>query len=282
LFSQCLEGPEQPLPVSTGSSESTPLKDGNPDPSAQSSPPLDFGEYRTPVNVFGLYKIPKCLPGDYPHDPDLCLTPRDLQEPLLIPVETQPEPPSLTSVQTQQTEPSALQLHPFPNLSSFRLAEWWWSPNREQSQKSFQALLDIIGDDNFQPKDVREANWPALDRALATSQYEADDLDPNWENDNGISWACTSVEITVPFNTSSSTPGSKKFTVPGFHYCLLVPLIKRKLESLTTHEFFHTFGYELRWCPGKEHEDVRVYGEIYTSPAFLQAYNELQVRDAPL
>ncbi|RXW19487.1 hypothetical protein EST38_g6370 [Candolleomyces aberdarensis] len=141
---------------------------------------------------------------------------------------------------------------------------------------SYRALLNVVGDENFNPKDVREANWPAIDKALATSQYEADDLDPNWEDDDGISWACTDITITVPFNTLSSTPGTKNFVVPGFHYRPLVPTIKRKLESLTTHEFFHTFGYELRWRPSEEHEDVRVYGEIYTSPAFLEAYKELQ------
>jgi hypothetical protein len=169
-------------------------------------------------------------------------------------------------------------LHPFPNLSSFRLGEWWWSPNHERSQKSFQALLDVIGNKNFNPKDVRDANWSAIDRALATSQYEADDVDPNWEDDDGISWASTAVNITIPFNTSSSKPGTKIFSVPGFHYRPLVPLIKRKLESITTNELFHTFGYELRWRPSEEHEDVRVYGEIYTSPAFLEAYDQLQVR----
>jgi hypothetical protein len=240
------------------------------------------------VNSFGLYKVPKCPTGDYPHDPDLCLTAHDLQEPVEIPDKIQPN--SLPSIpdhgqkeqsQTQSlqspSEPNQSQFDPFPNQSSFHLGEWWWSNNHEKSRSSFQALLDVVGSDTFNPKDVREANWSAIDKALATSQYEADGLDPNWEDDDGISWACTNITISVPFNTLSIKPGPKNFTIPGFHYRPLVPLIKRKLEGLTACEYFHTFGYELRWHPGAEKEDVRVYGEAYTSPAFLQAYDELQV-----
>jgi hypothetical protein len=238
-------------------------------------------EYRTPVNFFGLYKVPKYPTGDHPHDPDLCLTTHDLQEPVEIPDEIQPD--SLPSdpdhgqpgqFQNQSVQSSSIRyksrFDPFPNLSSFRLGEWWWSNNHEKSQGSFQALLDVVGSDSFNPKDVREANWSTIDRALATSQYEADSVDPNWEDDDGISWACTNVTISVPFNTASVMPGPKEFTIPGFHYRPLVPLIKRKLESLTASEYFHTFGYELRWHPGAEKEDVRVYGEAYTSNHHLK------------
>lgn len=42
---------------------------------------------------------------------------------------------------------------------------------------------------------------------------------------------------------------------------------------------FHLEPYELRWCPPHRDHDLRIYGELFTSSAFLEAHQELQ--DAP-
>lgn len=222
----------------------------------------------TQPNKFGLYKRYKLYSGDVPHDPDSISSPSDFRE-------QAQGPPELSGA--EESAKSIPSLYPFPNLSSFRLGEWFWSDDHEKSQRSFQNLLDIVGSDEFHPADVREAKWKHINNVLAASQYDGDGT-TDFGIDDGVSWRTTTITIRVPISKSGEKPGSYLFTVPGFHYRPLVPVIKEKLESAMHQEHFHTLGCELRWKPGKTKEDVRVYGEMYNSPVFIEAYEELQVR----
>lgn len=217
----------------------------------------------TRANIFGLYKVYKCSPHDIPHDPDSSTSLSDLRDTETLAFE-------------HQQEPESHRFHPFPNASSFALGEWFWSDDHERSQKSFKALLKIVGSEEFKPGDVRQSNWTAIDRALAANDNELDELGPGWDDD-GIAWTTQSITIRVPFNTTSKIPGTQTFTVPNFHYRPLVPIIKQKLENSRDQEFFHILGHELRWCPGAGKEDVRVHGEMYNSPAFIEAQEALHV-----
>lgn len=232
------------------------------EPRGKPNPELEKHESRR--NAFGLYKVYRCPASDLPHDPDSVTTPSDLREIEPLPVEN-----------TLEERPSHL-FHPFPNASSFALGEWFWSDDHEKSQKSFKALLDVVGNQGFKPSDVRETNWTAINQALGATEHELDKLGPEWIDD-GITWRSQPVTIAVPFNTTSKSPGTHAFTIPEFHYRPLVPLIKQKLEDSRTQEFFHTLGHELRWCPREGGEDVRVYGEMYNSPAFIEAQEKLLV-----
>lgn len=228
---------------------------------------------RTPVNKFGLYKIFRNYSlSDMPHDPDSSVLPEDLREHDPLPIEE-------SSARSLSNAPRAHRsdFHPFPNVSSYRLGEWYWSDDGGKSQQSFRDLVTIIGSDDFSPADIRDANWKDIDRLLASSAYDVDDMDSKEWIDDGISWRTASLTLRVPFSRYTATPGNHPFTVDGFHYRPLVPIIREKLASSSGREYFHTLGHELRWNPGPEKEHVRVYGEMYTSPAFLQAYEELQV-----
>lgn len=221
---------------------------------------------RTPANPFGLYKVFRLQESqDMPHDPDHSILPEDLREQQTLPIEQAccPAPRS--------------KLYPFPNTSSFRLGEWFWSDDTEKSKGSFQSLVSIVGSEDFNPTDIREANWAEIDRVLASSQYDVEDLDTKAWVDDAISWKSTAVTITVPFSKKTDKPGNYPFTVQGFHHRPLVPLIKAKLETSAGREYFHTLGHELRWNPGPGKRHVRVYGEMYNSPAFLEEYNALLV-----
>jgi hypothetical protein len=226
-----------------------------------------------PVNNFGLYKVFR-LHGswDNPHDPDNSILPEDLREQSQSPVEE-----AATHGASKSIPPLRSEFYPFPNLSSYRLSSWFWSDDGEKSQCSFRDLIDVVGSEDFRPADVRDVNWRQVDSLLAVSGYDVDDIDSKeWVND-GISWKSVPVTIHVPFSKTTSSPGNHPFTVEGFHYRPLTPIIREKLESSAGREYFHTLGHELRWNPGDNKEHVRVYGELYTSPMFLQAYEELQV-----
>jgi hypothetical protein len=58
----------------------------------------------------------------------------------------------------------------------------------------------------------------------------------------------------------------------------LVSIIREKIRNPSHHPGFHYEPYELHWQPnvGPTAETQRVYGELYTSPAFIDAHNALQ------
>jgi hypothetical protein len=222
---------------------------------------------KSPSNRFNLYKTYWTL-ETHPHDPDLFLSNSDLQDDDASPITPQ-SPRGVGS-----TNP----YHPFPNWSSFKLGEWYWNDDGGKSRQSFQQLVDLIGDDDFIPQDVRPTNWKKIDSILASSEFD-DDLtreDAIWEQD-GTSWKTASVSVDVPFNSAAKSPGAKPFTLDGFRYRPLVPIILAKLRDKDASEHIHVVPSELWWDRGNAAEPVRVYSELYHSDAFLEAYREVQV-----
>ncbi|TEB27708.1 hypothetical protein FA13DRAFT_1634250 [Coprinellus micaceus] len=195
-----------------------------------------------------------------PHDPDNSTTPEDLRDQEVLPGKA-------TTQTAKKARKPISQFHPFPNLSSYRLGEWFWADGVNKSQR---------GSEDFNPADVRNTNWKEIDGLLAVSSYNVDDMDSGEWVDDGISWKSSSVTLNVPFSKYTKNSGNHPFTVEGFHHRPLVPIIREKLESSAGREYFHTLGHELHWNPGSGKERVWVYGEMYTSTAFLQAYEDLQ------
>lgn len=52
--------------------------------------------------------------------------------------------------------------------------------------------------------------------------------------------------------------------------------IKEWLSNPHNTTQFHIEPYELLWKPTKHHKEVKLYGELYTSEAFIKAHHELQ------
>ncbi|KAF6749073.1 hypothetical protein DFP72DRAFT_852928 [Ephemerocybe angulata] len=240
-----LERPQPPVPTTAATdTQLSPSPESFEAPEASSS---THHPAKSLPNSFGLYKCYDMWRSNLPIE-----TP--------VPKETSPD------------------LYPFPNLSSFRLGEWFWSDESEKSQDSFQKLVSIVGDGNFKPEDVRGTNWKAVNNILAQSQYE-DGPSNEWQDDDGISWITRSITLSVPFSKTSAIPGVHPYMLPEFHYRSLTEDIRAKLECPVAQENFHTMGFDLRWRPGEGKEDVRTYGEMYTSKAFIDAYEELQLPD---
>ena len=83
--------------------------------------------------------------------------------------------------------------------------------------------------------------------------------------------------IDVPCTNRAADPGSKEFEVkPGFVHRNLISVIKEKIEDTDHFARFHTEPYELLFQPDETIPASRVYGELYTSDAFLKAHQEIQ------
>jgi hypothetical protein len=161
---------------------------------------------------------------------------------------------------------------PYPNEASFRLGDWYWNGGVQKSQESFQQLLKIVGDENFDSGDIRAANWDKINEQLAGNNMDG----AEWLNEKDAGWRTDSVKISIPFHRFTDNPGCQDYIVTDFHHRPLVSVIREKLQNPCDSHLFHYEPYELFWKPTDEHKEVRVHGELYSSPAFIAAHNEVQ------
>ncbi|EGO28346.1 hypothetical protein SERLADRAFT_413311 [Serpula lacrymans var. lacrymans S7.9] len=129
-----------------------------------------------------------------------------------------------------------------------------------------------FGSPDFQPEDVCNVNWRNINKKLGTTDL---DRDESWlEEDAG--WQKTPVTITVPFHTRSQNPGPCERRVVDLYHRSLVSLIREKLANPQDDRHFHHEPYQLLWCPPHQSGESHVYGELYTSDAFLEAHKDPQ------
>lgn len=233
---------------------------------ATPAPTRAVTNYRTGINVFGLFR--QYLSGVAPtHDPEQLLDLTDLSE-------AEFELPAGLEACTTIQAP----FHPYPNKNSFLLGEWYWN-GTQKSQENFQKLVGIVSSPDFRPADVRNVPWKQINTELATVSQSNTSGDPNldgqrdeWLDENG-GWTTRPVTISVPFHQRSANPGAKEYHVGDLHYRRLVPLIRHKIS---TTQAFHYEPFEIFWQPGPESTRTRVHGELYSSPVFVNAHQELQ------
>ena len=134
--------------------------------------------------------------------------------------------------------------------------------------------MEVIGDESFRPEDVASTNWKAIDRELGGTTLEGEE---EWLDAGGgdEEWHKTSGCISVPFHNRCLNPGPKDYHTTFYHRSL-VSVIQEKLSDPSHHSLFHYDPYELRWQPPHKEQENQVYGDLFSSDAFLKAHRELQ------
>jgi hypothetical protein len=163
--------------------------------------------------------------------------------------------------------------YPYPNRHAFRLGEWFWNGGVQKSQASFRGLMDIVGAPDFQPADVRGVQWDKINAELGTEDKK------EWM-DEDAGWTRTPATISVPYQPRRGIPsdphaGPRDYVVGDFYHRSLVSIIREKLSGQDA-RLFHMEPYELLWHRVTGQDPIRVQGELYTSPAFVDAHRELQ------
>ena len=212
----------------------------------------------TPFNIFGLFRR-YVIVGMDSYDPDENLSLHDMSN---IP-------------ESSLVNPDQLNFYPFLNRSSFSLADWHWNGGLQKSLGSFHNLVKLITDPEFKVEDIRTTNWNSIHSQLGTDDDEADWLDED------AGWTRTPVTISVPYQShrgllSAFGAGPKNYTINGFYHRKLVSVIKERILGLESNHQFHFSSYELHWQRNPSEKPVRVQGELYSSPEFVEADREIQ------
>jgi hypothetical protein len=174
----------------------------------------------------------------------------------------------------------SLSVHPYPNLSSFLIGEWYWNSGERKSQASLEQLIKIVGHPEFRPEDVAGNNWKLIDAQLSGERSESlNTKEDDWEDEQvnePEGWIKTPIKIKVPFHKTMKHPGQKEFDSGILRHRKLMSVIRERIIRPSIHPHLHFEPYELFLQPNEAAEPIRVHGELYTSEAFIEAHNKLQ------
>ena len=91
-------------------------------------------------------------------------------------------------------DPAELGFHPFPNQSSFCLADWHWNGGVQKPLGSFQNLVALITHPDFSTNNIKSTNWGCIHSELETSDNKVGWLDED------VGWTHSSVTMMVPIS----------------------------------------------------------------------------------
>jgi hypothetical protein len=131
--------------------------------------------------------------------------------------------------------------------------------------------VDIVGADDFGPAQIRAVSWNKINRQLSLNDWDKEE----WVDDDAA-WRTSEIKISIPFDRLTETPGVREYVAGSLHHRSLVTVIRDKISNPCANAHFHYEPYKLFWQPTTDHEQVRVHGELYSSPAFINAHNSLQ------
>ena len=250
----------------TLSGQSSSPADGH-DQSAQ-PPSQRYAVIPTEMNSFGLFRLydEESIPSS--NDPE----DRSGANPLPTPISE--------TVVSQSLPRSMNPFYPYPNENSWRIGDWYWNGGAQKSKHSFKKLVEIITNADFRTEDLCHANWTAIDRQLGSLEtvHDPSQVTPDSEEwqaeDNG--WVRRDITISVPFPRRSLNPGPRNFTIVNFHRRCLLSIIREVLSDPGRCKTFRFEPYSLRWKRSYDADDIGVYGDLFSSQAFIAAHRDLQ------
>ncbi|QRV94382.1 colossin-A [Ceratobasidium sp. AG-Ba] len=166
--------------------------------------------------------------------------------------------------------PSSLKdaIWPCPNLSTFYLLRWFWKQSNNSLDNRQELLEKVLLQPDFNPADLLGLDLRAIDKKLAAvSNFDGDQ---SYQRNQG--WRAKSVPIQLPLSHQGSTrslAASHRIMVPGGI---------RKSFRQNNQRHFQYEPFKLLWTPpGKPRSEAQeLMGEIYNSPAMIEAHKDIQ------
>ncbi|KAK7064901.1 hypothetical protein R3P38DRAFT_3302318 [Favolaschia claudopus] len=226
---------------------------------------------KTAMNSFGLYREYPRVPT---HDPDGTISLEDLSD---IPkptstASTTAPPPQIPAALAPSSRPETHSnpYHPFPNSTAYGITNWMWSGSPLKSMEEGIKLMNFLKSDAFRPQDLACFNLVTeterLDRHMASGSGDA----------GRDGWKEVNVNIEVPDGKPHSAAAPiPLYTVPGLFLRPLSEVIRAAMLNGISRRF-HFTPFKQFHKPHADADPSRVYDEIYSSDAMIEAYEKLQ------
>ena len=256
--------PPQATDSSTAATSVTPSgqSSSQADLPAQSAqyPPTRRAVLSTGKNSFGLFRL---------YDEDSI--------PSINDPEDQSGADSLPTPVSQSVLPGSMNpFYPYPNESSWHIGDWYWNQGAQKTKQSFKGLVEIITSADFRTEDLHRVNWTAIDRQLGSHDpSEATSDLGEWQTEDS-GWMRRDITISVPFSRRSLHPDPRNYTILNFHCRCLLSIICEVLSDPIRCKSFRFEPYSLRWKRTSGLDNIGVYGELFSSDAFITAHRDLQ------
>ncbi|KAG8919545.1 hypothetical protein FRC01_001237 [Tulasnella sp. 417] len=221
----------------------------------------------TSTNRFGLYREYRAAPGPS-HIPDETASFNDF---VLPKTSSRPTVPVSSKAEVDKALLDAV--HPFPNLTSF----WFRKHHLDEATNSKSAMSKfqkLLLHPRFKATDVEEYNIKRTDSIIVNST-DIRTQSPLQVSTSG-EWTETSVRIDVPLSTKESQLPALPIQISGLHYRKLTTVIKTSLSNPSTMKKVHLEPYRSFWKQPGTGATERVFDEVYTSDAMLEAHDALQ------
>ncbi|TDL17170.1 hypothetical protein BD410DRAFT_886035 [Rickenella mellea] len=168
---------------------------------------------------------------------------------------------------------------PFKNASIYQLMHWMWTGSAQSSLARLQSLVtDVLLAADFKLQDLIGFNAARETKRMddeARNQHEQSERKANtFAPQDG--WKQADVRILLPDRkVHLSEADAPHLNIPGLHYRPLLEVIKSALQSPQALRFHYT-PFKKFWRPSPDQPEQRVYDELYTSDAHLEAHEEVQ------
>lgn len=240
-------------------------------------PPVVWKTVHTIRNAFGLYREFPTLPT---HNPDDILTLNNLTEsqPPLTVLDA-PAPVSRLSVPLPVSgSPADAPYGPFANSSIFGLMNWMWTGSAMKSLAEVTRLFRFLQSDDFKKEDIMGVDFvketAKLDKYMGFQPNDGPSEDDVHMPRDG--WHESDITIQVPDGQKhAAVYDIPTFTIPGLHHRSITAVIRSVFEDPAS-RCFHYTPFKSFWKSSDTSPLQRVYDELYSSDAMIDAHMELQ------
>jgi hypothetical protein len=144
---------------------------------------------------------------------------------------------------------------------------WMNSGSHQKSETEIQRLVrDVLQADDF---DIKHLEGFSVKKSLQDLDKDEGEEKVSFPDD----WIKTDVTIGIP--TKSREEGPKAYSISGFHYRPLVEVIRAAFADMQAGAF-HLLPFKRLWKDPLDAHQERIFDELYTSDAWLEAQDNLQ------
>lgn len=243
----------------------------SPSPPPEEQPLDDEVSITTEPNAFGLYREYTIRPT---HDPEQSLGLADACDSLGLASTHVLDPPDPNKVASGLPPRISTELSfgPYKNESVLNLMNWGLTGSNIQSLQQIDKLVsDVILQPSFNKSDLE--GFRASREAKALDEWDPDSMNANLPTSAG--WKESTVSIHVPCKTIECPEDQAPvFEIPGVFHRDILEVIKEVFES-PGFDALHLTPFVQWWKASDDEDPIRVYSEMYTSDAMLQAHAEV-------